>query len=221
MSFNKSNAQNLRQFKKNDLNIKKYDLIFLNQNNDLLNPILNQQHGMAEVLYNISSWFFSKDLYKYSAFFGKLSLKLRPEFNAMKLLLFGALEKLDYQYLGVKLVEEVNPENFYYYKFLKIKLSLFEDQNKDDEFLLFKNSLKSYPERIEMKVLFADKYRRLEKYKKAIKLYSDIIENDSPPSKWNILYSRGISYERLDDWSNAEKDLEEALSLQPLRCLYY
>ena len=217
LSFNKSNAQNLLdELEKNDLNIKKYDLIFLNQNNDLLNPILNQQHGMAEVLYNISSWFFSKDLYKYSAFFGKLSLKLRPEFNAMKLLLFGALEKLDYQYLGVKLVEEVNPKNFYYYKFLKIKLSLFEDQNKDDEFLTnLQEFIEEHPERIEMKVLFADKYRRLEKYKKAIKLYSDIIENDSPPSKWNILYSRGISYERLDDWSNAEKDLEEALSLQP------
>ena len=61
LSFNKSNAQNLLdELEKNDLNIKKYDLIFLNQNNDLLNPILNQQHGMAEVLYNISSWFFSK-----------------------------------------------------------------------------------------------------------------------------------------------------------------
>ncbi len=217
LSFNKPNAQKLLdELEKNDLNIKKYDLNFLNQNNYLLNPILNQQHGMAEVLYNISSWFFSKDLYKYSAFFGKLSLKLRPEFNAMKLLFFGALEKLDYQYLGIKLVEEIDPKNFYYYKFLKIKLSLFEDQNKDDEFLTnLQKFIKEHPERIEMKVLFADKYRRLEKYKKAIKLYSDIIENDSPPSKWNILYSRGISYERLDDWSKAEKDLEEAMSLQP------
>ena len=90
------------------------------------------------------------------------------------------------------------------------------EKNKDDEFLTnLQEFIEEHPERIEMKVLFADKYRRLEKYKKAIKLYSDIIENDSPPSKWNILYSRGISYERLDDWSNAEKDLEEALSLQP------
>ena len=67
------NAQNLLdELEKNDLNIKKYDLIFLNQNNDLLNPILNQQHGMAEVLYNISSWFFSKGSLQIFCIFWKI-----------------------------------------------------------------------------------------------------------------------------------------------------
>ena len=136
----------------------------------------------------------------------------------MKLLLWCS-EKLDYQYLGVKLVEGVNPKNFYYLNF-KMKLSLFEDQNKDDEFLTNLQEFIEHPERIEMKVLFADKYRRLEKYKKAIKLYSGVIENDSPPSKWNILYSRGISYERLDDWSNAQGFRRSAES-STTRCLYY
>ena len=95
-------------------------------------------------------------------------------------------------------------------------MSLFEDQNKHDEFLSsLKDFIKEHPERTEMKILFADKYRRLENYKKAVQLYSEIIENDAPKSKWNILYSRGISYERLNQWSKAERDLEEALSLQP------
>ena len=206
----------LKDLENNDLNINKYDKDFFKKNFHLLNPVLSQRDGMAEVLYNISSWFFSKDLYKYSAFFGKLSLKLRPDFNAMKLLLYAALEKIGYQFLGSQFVKDIDPENIYYYKFLKIKLSLFEDQNKNDEFLSsLEDFIKEHPERTEMKILFADKYRRLENYKKAVQLYSEIIENDAPKSKWNILYSRGISYERLNQWSKAERDLEEALSLQP------
>ncbi len=215
-SNEKSSQKYLRDLENNDLNIKKYDQKFFEKNTHLLNPVLSQKDGMAEVLYNISSWFFSKDLYKYSAFFGKLSLKLRPNFNAMKLLLYASLEKLGYQFLGSGFVQDLDLENIYYYKFLKIKLSLLEDQNKDDEFLMnLRDFINEHPERIEMKILFADKFRRLENYKKAIQIYSEIIEKDNFKSKWKILYSRGISYERINQWSKAEKDLQEALRLQP------
>ena len=56
-----------------------------------------------------------------------------------------------------------------------------------------------FSERFEMKALLADKLRRLEKYNEAIKIYSDII-NEEKLTDWNILYSRGISYERINNW---------------------
>ena len=206
----------LKQINSYDLNIKNLDLNYLFNNKELLNPVENKQDGMAEVLYNISSWFFSKDLYKYSAFFGKISLKLRPDFNAMKLLLSGNFEKLGYKKLGVNYAKDLNTDNLYYYKFLRMKLSLLEDLNKDDEFLLdLKKFIQTYPDKIEMKILLADKYRRLRKYEKAIKIYSEIIKNKSLSSNWNIFYSRGISYERINEWNKAEKDLEEAVRLNP------
>ena len=55
----------------------------------------------------------------------------------------------------------------------------------------------------------------MEKYEKAIKIYSEIINNKSLPANWNIFYSRGISYERMNDWNKAEKDLKEAMRLNP------
>ena len=84
----------LTQLTTHDLNLKSHNLEYFKNHKYLLNPIENQKDGMAEVLYNISSWFFSKDLYKYSAFFGKISLKLRPDFNAMKLLFFWITRKI-------------------------------------------------------------------------------------------------------------------------------
>ena len=62
----KKSAKNiLNQINSYDLNIKNFDLNYLLNNQKLLNPVENKKDGMAEVLYNISSWFFSKDLYKY------------------------------------------------------------------------------------------------------------------------------------------------------------
>ena len=213
----KKSAKNiLNQINSYDLNIKNFDLNYLLNNQKLLNPVENKQDGMAEVLYNISSWFFSKDLYKYSTFFGKISLKLRPDFNAMKLLLLGNYEKLGYKNLGINYAKNLNPDNLYYYKFLRMKLSLFEDLNKDEEFILdLKKFTQTYPDKVEMKILLANKYRKLEQYEKAVKIYSEIINNKSLSANWNIFYSRGISYERMNDWNKAEKDLKEAMRLNP------
>ena len=213
----KKSAKNiLNQINSYDLNIKNFDLNYLLNNQKLLNPVENKQDGMAEVLYNISSWFFSKDLYKYSTFFGKISLKLRPDFNAMKLLLLGNYEKLGYKNLGINYAKNLNTDNLYYYKFLRMKLSLFEDLNKDEEFILdLKKFTQTYPDKVEMKILLANKYRKLEQYEKAVKIYSEIINNKLLSSNWNIFYSRGISYERMNDWNKAEKDLKEAMRLNP------
>ncbi len=206
----------LNQINSHDLNINNFDLNYFSKNKYLLNPIENKTHGMAEVLYNISSWFFSKDLYKYSAFFGKISLKLRPEFNAMKLLLAGNLEKLGYANLAMEHAGNFDPKNLYLYKFIRTKLSLFEDLKKNQEFLSdLKEFVRKYPERLEMKILLADKLRRLEKYKEAIIIYTEIINNKALAPNWNVLYSRGISYERINEWNKAENDLKEAMRLNP------
>ncbi len=217
MNFNKKSANEiLTQLNNHNLNIKKHNLNYLKKNSHLLNPIENEIHGMAEVLYNISSWFFSKNLYKYSAFFGKISLKLRPEFNAMKLLLSGTFEKLNYENLGMKFVKETDTDNIYYYKFLRIKLSLFENLEMNKEYIYsLEETIKNYPERDELKILLADKLRRLEKFDQAIKIYSELINNNNYESNSNIFYSRGISYERINEWRKAEKDLIKALKLNP------
>ena len=72
----------------------------------------------------------------------------------MKLLLSGNFEKLGYNKLGVDYTEDLNTDNIYYYKFLRMKLSLLEDLNKDEELLLdLKKFIKAYPDKIEMKIL--------------------------------------------------------------------
>ena len=217
LKSNKNNSEKyLKQLNDYDLNIQKYDLNYLLANKDLLNPILNKKDGMAEILYNISSWFYSKSLYKYAAFFGKISLKYRPDFNAMKLLLSGTLQQLEYYNIGISYVDKPNKDNIYFYKFIRTKLSFFEEENLNEQFILTLTEFtKTYPDIMEMKILLGDKFRKMKKYNDAIRIYTEVINNDKVQSNWNVLYSRGISYERINKWDKAESDLKEALKLNP------
>ena len=205
-----------KELQKANVNFQKYDEKFLKINKQLLNPINNEKEGLAEVFYNISSWYYSNDLYKYSIFFGKLSIRLRQNFNSMKILLAGSLSQMNLEELGLQELEKLNHKNIYYLKMLKMRLAFFEKLGKTELFLSEIVSFTTkFPDEIEMKVLLADKFRQTKKYEEAIRIYTQVIDSDSLLNKSNILYSRGISYERLNRWNRAEQDFKTSLNLNP------
>ena len=199
-----------------DLNMNNYDFRNISDNLEILNPVLTERDGLAEVFYNISSWYYQKDLYKFSIFFGKLSLRLRKDFNAMRLLLASSLEIMDMEDSADKILSKTKTKNPYFMKFLKLRISLndkLEKQNKIKP--LLEELTKNHPKNWELKILLADIYRIDEKYKESINLYSQIIDDVLDENKWSIFYSRGIAYERSNKWKKAEEDLQMAMNLKP------
>ena len=199
-----------------DLNLRPYRINYFLNNDYLLNPVKTHKDGLAETLYNISSWYYQKNLFKYSIFFGKLSLRLRPNFNAMRLLVVNALEEIGYKQLAVNLISNISKRNLYYMKFIKLKNSL-QENSFDEKRLLddLQDLSKTFPKNWQITLLLADKLRSKKKFKESIQLYSNVIENELVENKFAILYSRGIAYERLNEWNKAEKDLTDALEINP------
>ena len=214
---NKTKAKELLEsLSYKDLNQKDYDIKNISSNLEILNPVLTQKDGLAEVFYNISSWYYQKDLYKFSIFFGKLSLRLRKDFNAMRLLLSSSFEIIDLENNADEIVSQVNTKNPYYMKFLKLRVSLNDEIKKKNKIKpLLEELIKNHPKNWELKILLADIYRTEKNYDESINLYSQIIENVFDENKWSIFYSRGIAYERLNKWEKAEEDLKMAMTLQP------
>jgi tetratricopeptide (TPR) repeat protein len=64
------------------------------------------------------------------------------------------------------------------------------------------------------RLTLADLLRVNEKYDEAITLLSGLIGEAKTPD-WRLLYARGVSYERLNRWPEAEADLQAALKLSP------
>ena len=214
---NKTKAKELLEsLSYKDLNQKDYDIKNISSNLEILNPVLTQKDGLAEVFYNISSWYYQKDLYKFSIFFGKLSLRLRKDFNAMRLLLASSFELIDLENNADEIVSQVNTKNPYYMKFLKLRVSLNDEIKKKNKIKpLLEELINNHPKNWELKILLADIYRTEKNYDGSINLYSQIIEDVLDENKWSIFYSRGIAYERSNKWEKAEEDLKMAMTLQP------
>jgi len=214
---NKTKAKELLEsLSYKDLNQKDYDIKNISSNLEILNPVLTQKDGLAEVFYNISSWYYQKDLYKFSIFFGKLSLRLRKDFNAMRLLLSSSFEIIDLENNADEIVSQVNTKNPYYMKFLKLRVSLSDEIKRKNKIKpLLEELINNHPKNWELKILLADIFRTEKNYDESINLYSQIIENVFDENKWSIFYSRGIAYERLNKWEKAEEDLKMAMTLQP------
>ena len=214
---NKTKAKELLEsLSYKDLNQKDYDIKNISSNLEILNPVLTQKDGLAEVFYNISSWYYQKDLYKFSIFFGKLSLRLRKDFNAMRLLLASSFELIDLENNADEIVSQVNTKNPYYMKFLKLRVSLSDEIKRKNKIKpLLEELINNHPKNWELKILLADIFRTEKNYDESINLYSQIIENVFDENKWSIFYSRGIAYERLNKWEKAEEDLKMAMTLQP------
>ena len=62
-----------------------------------------------------------------------------------------------------------------------------------------------------------DFYRADERYAEAVKAYDKAISlyEDPQDARWFAYYTRGIAYERLGEWDNAEADFRKALELSP------
>ena len=204
------------ELKKLKINFQNYDINYLENNKFLFNTIYSQSDGIAEALYNISSWYYSNDLNMYAAFFGKLSIRLRPDFNAMKLLLAGILNDLEFDNIALQNLQNIDENSLYFYKIFKMRLAFLEKLEKNKIFIdELKEFTNRFTEEFEMKRILGDKYRKLKNYEKAIAMYSQIIENDKLEGISNILYSRGISYEQNNEWKKAEQDFKRSLDLNP------
>lgn len=66
----------------------------------------------------------------------------------------------------------------------------------------------------EAKITYADLLRANERYEESANVLSSIIAERSAPD-WQLLYMRGVAYERAGRWPEAEGDLRAALKLRP------
>ncbi len=205
----------LENFKKTGFDIVDADFI---HNQDIFNPITEPSHGLAEAYFNIAGWFYENRLFRFSAYFSNLGLKVRPDFSSLQFLLSNIYEKQDNKLLALKNLEKFDRKDLYYLKAEKLKLKILNDLDKTKEIVKNLRSLvEEFPDRMELKILLADSLRHSLSYEESINYYNDILDDVNEPKEelWKIFYSRGISYERIKNWKLAEKDLLKAIDLNP------
>ena len=209
----------LEKFPKNlTINQLKLDLekkIFNNKFN-CKNPV----DVIAEIFYITSNALATQNNYIASNFYLNLAKYLNPNFVSFDTLYAENLFIIRDYKEAKKIYIQIKKKGAVYswYASKRIASILIEQGKKKDA---AKSLKKTFVEKVSPTIYeifdYAEFLKNIEKYKESIKYYSQVI---SLIEKKNILYpqaleSRGVAYERTDQWSRAEADLLKSLDASP------
>jgi len=180
--------------------------------------IVNINDAIAELFSTIASTFSSDFTNDFSIIYSYFSLYLKKDFEVSQIYLAELLEN-DSKYLEANnLYENIKPSsNFFWHSKLKKARNLELLGKSDKAISILKKMSNEKKERYDSLKLLGDIYRNYDKYNEAIEHYNEAVSRIEKISSehWDLLYSRGIAYERNNQWNKSEKDLLKVLELMP------
>ena len=191
--------------------------IYTNKKNSYF-KIRNKRDGISESLFNIAEALYSQRMYDLSITYCYLSLYLNKNNFINYYLLSQNFIMLEKAEKAISALQNI-PLNSYlgwnsFLKIADINLNL-NNYSKAENFIL---QLKKYSSnRVDVHFKLGEIYHNKKDYDKAIKAFDEAISllKVSSAENWYLYYSRGMSYERSNQWEKAEKDFLYALELSP------
>ena len=180
----------------------------------------NHNHIISEFLFLISNLYSSQDDFERSNFYLYLSNYSNSKF-VFNLSLVAENYYFNEDYKKSKIIlRNFKKENIFYYWFrVKKEAQIIAKQKNKEESIKFISTQFNKIDKPNNKMIFdlANFYKNSKDYETAIEYYSIVIENlkDNLEIKSDLLYRRGGSYERIGDFTNADKDLLESLTIYP------
>ncbi|WIY26263.1 tetratricopeptide repeat protein [Parasedimentitalea psychrophila] len=176
--------------------------------------------GIAEVFYTVASALSGEAANDYVLVYARMAAVLSPSHMDSILLSADLLEKLGRYDLSVatyKLVQPGHPD--YHAAELGRAEALRRAAKPDAAIEVLEQLTREVPNQPNVYSSLGDLLRQQEDYAGAVAAYDTALSilDQRKTSSWFILYARGISLERLDQWDRAEADFRAALVLNPDR----
>ena len=180
----------------------------------------NHNDIIGEFLFLISNLYSSQDDFEKSNFYLNLSNYLNPKF-ILNTSLVAENFYLNQEYEKAKKVLKNFDKKYEFYYWFRIKkeAQMIVKEQGYQEGINFISRKFDKIENPNLRMIFdiANFYKNSKQYEKAIEYYTQIILTLSKDSdiKSDLLYRRGGSYERLEDYKKADKDLLNSLKIDP------
>lgn len=155
---------------------------------------------LAKFYYNMGRYDIAARLYTHSIKTNKKNI------NSNNYYILGRCLRKEKKYLDSRdmLIEAIELDKNNYLAYYELGLTLNASDKKDTAIVMFSNALKVNPEFKEAKIALAITYSEIGRYKEAISLYNEIIENEEADEEvWYNLAN--IYYYQLGDTNKAEE----------------
>ncbi|MFV0473448.1 MAG: tetratricopeptide repeat protein [Pikeienuella sp.] len=174
--------------------------------------------GAAEALFGLASAVSGDGDPRLSLLYARLATWLRPDFHESTLLVAEILAANDQQAAAIRAYESIPPGSRLIRAAEIGRAEALHRMGRDDEAVeALKAVTRRAPEAADPQIALGDLLRRTERFSEAAKAYDSAIKLMAADdrSSWALLYQRGISYERSNQWDKAEADFLAALEQEP------
>lgn len=174
--------------------------------------------GIGEVFHGVSSALAGEAAPGYALLYARIADHLNPDNVEAILLSASLLEEMDQYALATKAYDTVPREHP---EFVSAELGRAEALklagNTDAAIEALTQLAKTYPDLQIVQRQLGDTLRSLERYGEATPAYDRaiVLIGTEMPDDWTLYFSRGVTYERTDQWDKAEADFRHALQLSP------
>jgi len=180
----------------------------------------NEAHVSAEILYITANALSSQSIYPLSNFYLNLAKFLNEDFHSYDTLLAENFYKIENFKEAKKIYNSLSKkgEAYSWYSAKQLARIYLQEEEKEKAIKIISDT---YDNLINKEIYetfdYAEFLKNNERFKDSIKFYSEIISKvkNNHPLYAEASDGRGVAYERIGEWENAEKDLLASLKANP------
>ncbi len=180
----------------------------------------NEAHVSAEILYITSNALSSQSIYPLSNFYLNLAKFLNEDFHSYDTLFAENFHKIENFKEAKKIYNSLSKkgEAYSWYSAKQLARILLQEKEKEKAIEILSDA---YDNLVKKEIYetfdYAEFLKNNERFKESIKFYSEIISKvkNNHPLYAEATDGRGVAYERIGEWKNAEKDLLASLKANP------
>ena len=193
----------------------------LDENKNILSfNCKNKDHVIAEILYIAANALSAQSIFPQSNFYLNLAKYLNEDFHSFDTLLAENFYKINNLDKAKKIYSKLskNGEAFQWYSSKQIARIFLQQKNKSEALKLLKKSYEGLQKKEIYETFdYAEFLKNNEKFEESIPFYSIILKKiqKDHPLYTEATDGRGVSYERIGEWSKAEQDLLASLKVNP------
>lgn len=184
--------------------------------------VANPQDGIADAFVVLASALSRENADRFALLYARLAVHIRPDFDEAILMAGDILASQQQLDLAIKAYNSVAAESPWFTSAEIGRANALNTSDRTDAAIeVLENLARQHPNDIGIYTSLADTFRGSEMFEEAAQAYDKAIAllDEENPSHWVLYYSRGIAFERTDQWQKADADFRHALELQPDQAL--
>jgi len=174
--------------------------------------------GIAEIFFSVAQILSSDENDQYTLAYARLAEYLLKETTQATLLSAQILSNMEQFDLATRSFSLINANDPLYTAAQIGKADALSQSGKYEEAIeVLQELIIIAPEMVTAYQALGDDFRSINRFDDAVLSYSSALDlmRGKNTTNWILYYSRGIAYEQLGDWINAEKDFRRALEIKP------